>query len=656
MEAWRRSPTWRWPGIWSTTRTGRCGGAAGLSDGVWCSYSLCIPSSAQPAQLAAPTPLTLPAHCPPPCAHAPQLPTEEAEAAWGDALGQTDPMAEPAPTPEDMAAAGPAAALAGAQRRIKRIAERAFWDGIQERLAGGAGADAEAAAAAVQQVAGVLADLGSQLREVLPAGAGEAGAEAAARLDRQRLLEELAAPGGAGVNLPALLGLLEWSAALLARWGAPARDAAAATAQAAVRQQLAAAGNDAAAAAAAATRALRLLCVQLRMLRLDAANAHLRLLAAQLRAEGAAAYAASKWEAVLGPAGGAVSAEELGARLPHARAWLAAASGQLPHVEQLEALSGGLSTPAAAQQALPHMRAGLRAAPTAGGSAGAEARGPQLQRPMEARSWRGLVRLGLVQLVSGERRRCEGGQACIAQGAFGLWKRPWKERGGWPPSSCWCHLKRPQPSPTHPPPQARAPWLACRCLKRCGWTPAACTPRRATASACWSPPPACCLCGRPPRRQARCARLGEQGVLAMWRLPALCKPICNQVLTPLPSFRPTPQAFGAPQVGLAKARLAALLGDGSARLPDIAAECARLAGAPVGGEAAMQASLQRMLTRGAGALKVRGAGRRDAGAGDEPPCPALAFSNPPAACCHPPPGADRRADGGPAHAAAAGRL
>ena len=103
-----------------------------------------------------------------------------------------------------------------------------------------------------------------------------------------------------------------------------------------------------------------------------------------------------------------VDAEQLGCRLPHTRAWLAAASGQLPHVEQLEALSAGASNDSDAvpqQQALPHLRAGLRsfvasAAAAEGGAAGP--RHPPLHTPVEARSWRGLVRLGLVQLVSGE--------------------------------------------------------------------------------------------------------------------------------------------------------------------------------------------------------------------------------------------------------------
>lgn len=151
--------------------------------------------------------------------------------------------------------------LAEVQRRVKRIAERAFWDSVRDKLAGGGGA--------VEQAAALLGELGGQLAEVLPAGASEA-AELAARLDPQRLAADLAPPSAAHpINLPALLGLLEWSAALLARLGAPARGAAAAEGQDAVRRQLGAAGSDPAAAAAAAARALWLLSVQLKVLRAD---------------------------------------------------------------------------------------------------------------------------------------------------------------------------------------------------------------------------------------------------------------------------------------------------------------------------------------------------------------------------------------------------
>lgn len=132
-----------------------------------------------------------------------------------------------------------------------------------------------------------------------------------------------------------------------------------------------------------------------------AANFQLRLLARQLRTDGAAAYATTKFEEMLGSAQGC-SPEQLGQRLPHTRAWLAAASGQLPPMEQMEAVLLNEPSAASAAQApaLPQLRAGLRASASGAGSASTSSKIEPLAA-CQARSWRGLVRLGLVSLVSG---------------------------------------------------------------------------------------------------------------------------------------------------------------------------------------------------------------------------------------------------------------
>ncbi|PSC74446.1 T-complex 11 [Micractinium conductrix] len=265
-----------------------------------------------------------------------QMPTSELETAWGDALGRTDPKAEAPPSPEELAGIDMNAVAALTQRRIKRIAERAFWDAVQEKLGGGLSGGSGGAAnmsgeapAAASQVAALLAELGGQLAEVLPSGAA---AEVTAALDAQALSHSLLAPGG-GLDAPVLLRLLEWCGSLVAMHGAPARDADATAAQKLVRQQLAVAAGNVSATAAVATRALRLLTIQLKLLRADAANVHLHALSVQLQSEGAAAYATTKFEAMLGRAE-LYQEAQLSALLPHTRAWLADASGQLPHIEQ----------------------------------------------------------------------------------------------------------------------------------------------------------------------------------------------------------------------------------------------------------------------------------------------------------------------------------
>ena len=87
-----------------------------------------------------------------------------------------------------------------------------------------------------------------------------------------------------GIDTAALLSLLQHTSTLLRQMGSPAREQAAAAAYTAMQQQLAAAvaSADAVAMAAAVTKALRLLMVQLKMLRMDAANFRLRMLATSL--------------------------------------------------------------------------------------------------------------------------------------------------------------------------------------------------------------------------------------------------------------------------------------------------------------------------------------------------------------------------------------
>lgn len=82
-----------------------------------------------------------------------------------------------------------------------------------------------------------------------------------------------------------LMEVLSLTAELLHTMGAPARDAPAAAARGAIAAAFsaAAASGDAAALAAATTRALRTLAAQLKVLRLDAANARLRMLSGTLR-------------------------------------------------------------------------------------------------------------------------------------------------------------------------------------------------------------------------------------------------------------------------------------------------------------------------------------------------------------------------------------
>ena len=89
--------------------------------------------------------------------------------------------------------------------------------------------------------------------------------------------------------------------------------------------------------------------------------------------------------------------------LPLTRAWLALASGQLPTLDPSLDNPPTNSNSSTAGNGIPvNLRSGLGGAanPLPQPSPGAAA---QLQQGVKSHSWRGLVRLGLVQLAAGER-------------------------------------------------------------------------------------------------------------------------------------------------------------------------------------------------------------------------------------------------------------
>ena len=98
-----------------------------------------------------------------------------------------------------------------------------------------------------------------------------------------------------GIDTNHLMSVLEHTAKLLKDMGAPAREAAAGAAQAAIRAELGSAlqAQDSLALAAAVVKAVRVLMAQLKMLRMDAANFRLKMLAQTLK-DGAGIRSACK--------------------------------------------------------------------------------------------------------------------------------------------------------------------------------------------------------------------------------------------------------------------------------------------------------------------------------------------------------------------------
>ena len=85
----------------------------------------------------------------------------------------------------------PADVASNVQRRVRRIAEQAFWDSVQATLAeSGSGVSQQQVTG---QLAGLLAHMGQELMAVLPEQATEAREQLAAELDEGKLQEALTA-------------------------------------------------------------------------------------------------------------------------------------------------------------------------------------------------------------------------------------------------------------------------------------------------------------------------------------------------------------------------------------------------------------------------------------------------------------------------------
>lgn len=334
--------------------------------------------------------------------------------------------------------------------RARVIAERAFWDSIVWRFK-----------LAVQgqtlpsQLAPLLAELGTELSGFVSDSLeaqhlAEQYSEAAvlARLNSRTGQQ------GAGANLTALGAMMEKLAQTLLKSGAPERAAESAGVTQQLHQRLDAALREAthgsgggappptegaavaAVLAEALAAALRLLMAQLKVVKLDAANARLAGLARAMHEHGAVIYLQTKlaaaWqlptseqaeEEATGSSGSASSGQQLtGAvladKLPRTAAWLQGVQGEL--VAQLcsglgaagllldqattaaAVIAGGLQTV--------ELRSGRRPSPTASpgrqaplGGARSSSTGPVKPTfPVAVDSWQFVIRAGLLALVTGD--------------------------------------------------------------------------------------------------------------------------------------------------------------------------------------------------------------------------------------------------------------
>jgi len=354
-----------------------------------------------------------------------RLPSAEADALWQDAI---QPNNNNITTQQSTISTTTLPSVADLQLTTKRIADQALWDTIKERLllpsssSPSPSASPPSPLSAAGAAASILAELGSSVCEVLPPQSSLTQ-EIQSYLNATALERDLSPPPPPPpstppstpttmmVNLPRLFELLEWSAKLLRDLGAPAREQEALGVHLSVRTRLSSAAsaltsNDTITTnsmkeemANAVVQALRVLAGQLRLLRLDVANAHLSALVQVLGPDGGVAYARSKMEepgGILGP----LDNGHINSRLPHTRGWLALVSSQLPHVEHLLT---DTSSSAAGNQGVPaQLRSGLRISTGGSSSSSSLLKNVSELQPCQPRSWQGLVRLGLVSLVAGE--------------------------------------------------------------------------------------------------------------------------------------------------------------------------------------------------------------------------------------------------------------
>jgi hypothetical protein len=341
--------------------------------------------------------------------------------------------------------------------RARTIAERAFWDSIVWRFR-----TAAQGQALPSQLSPLLSELGTELSAFV-ADSGEA----------QQLAEQYAEPAvlarltssngqqGGGANLTALGAMLEQLEQMLLKSGGPERTAEGADAAQQLRARMAAAlaaavnGNsssiasgsptsspmqmkrqeEAATAAALAeglAAALRLLMTQLKVVKLDAANARLAGLARAMREQGAVRYLQTKlyaaWELPSLDGINSIAEREqatatVADKLARTAAWVSVVQQGLQRDLQGSLTSAGLLLDTSAATAAVvagglqsvELRSGVRASPTASPGRSSVPRSPgsstaasptaagavKPRFPVPLESWQGTVRAGLLALVSG---------------------------------------------------------------------------------------------------------------------------------------------------------------------------------------------------------------------------------------------------------------
>ena len=330
-----------------------------------------------------------------------RLPTRALELQWTDAVGQSNPDDESIDE-EDVS-----------QFEIvsDRIAEKKKWQNMEHQLCDPENDDKMFAV--VQVLMGIL----DSLRSFAPVKVSQSFADqfgTRENLEQSMLPKPTCTSTVSWIDIDVFLKATEWCSKTVLELCAQSRDDEILQAQRMISKQIqeALASSDATALTQAVVASLRMLQLQTRLLGMDVANAHLQALTSQFSRLNLAvrvAYARSKLGHELRLAVDDETEEDIESlkeRLPKTRGWLAVASGKIPRIAatlEQETLSDLVQPQPAQTQSLPMMRTGFVAQNAHEGRVESDPKRTLVLEKIDSlHSWRGLVRIGLVHLVSGD--------------------------------------------------------------------------------------------------------------------------------------------------------------------------------------------------------------------------------------------------------------
>ncbi|KAI8110839.1 hypothetical protein M9434_004413 [Picochlorum sp. BPE23] len=330
-----------------------------------------------------------------------RLPTKVLEMQWDDALGKSDPFMETADEDDDATLK----LLSTRKREIER------WKSLEDTLKDMDGTDNK-----FNTLLNILITFLERLQSFAPKYVSREFTSAfGSTEDMKSALAMVQNSAVSWINVSIAFDYIEWCSKTIAQLCAPYRDSEIQIAQKLMSEQVKealAARHTCEAIMTALVQCLRMTELQIRLLGMDLANAHLEALTSHFSRLSLAvrvAYARRKFSHELDLTENEeneYNVEILKSKLPKTRGWLAIASGKLPRVAaDLGHLDNADSSASPNQISTVQMRTGFDITQSTVQESGPDSvETPKLAlKPISSMSsWKGLVRIGLVHLVSGD--------------------------------------------------------------------------------------------------------------------------------------------------------------------------------------------------------------------------------------------------------------